>query len=162
MAYHITPEAKTLHLNLSGTVDLSSTAEIKDAILQEPKAGYQRLEIDGADIDYLDSSAVALLLFIRRMSQEQGLLFEISRLSAAAEKVIALAGLQGMLQASHTAQAGTPPADEAPLPALDFSLDNPVPAESSADALDISLDNWFNAPLESESEEDGIEMDKNP
>ncbi len=140
MAYEITQQDASLILTLTGTVDLSETSEIKDAIRDEPKFGYDVLEVDGADLDYIDSSAVALLLFIKRVVEEQGMLFVINRLSSAAGKVIQLAGLDGMLQARYSQQENSvvQPQEQGLVIADEGGLS------------DMSLDDWFNESLADE------------
>lgn len=136
MAYKITPQGKRIVLTLTGTVDLSETSEIKDAIKDEPKFGYSVIEVEGADLDYIDSSAVALLLFIKRLAEQDGMLFEIARLSSAAAKVIQLAGLTNVLNVPQTQQEAIEPQ----------RTQDPVSAKESHDKnpLDVSLEAWFN------------------
>jgi anti-anti-sigma factor len=125
MAYQIKLDGNQLTLVLKGTVDLSETSEIKEAIKSEPKAEFKKLAIEGSEIEYIDSSAVALLLFSKKIAEENGLTFEILSLSDSANKVINLAGLTGVLKTkdSKTSQNTKP--------------------KSTPDDLDISLDNLF-------------------
>jgi len=125
MAYQIKLDDNQLTLVLKGTVDLSETSEIKEAIKSEPKAEFKKLAIEGSEIEYIDSSAVALLLFSKKIAEENGLTFEILSLSDSANKVINLAGLSSVLRTkeSKTTQNTKP--------------------ESASDDLDISLDNLF-------------------
>ncbi len=125
MAYQIKPDDNELTLVLKGTVDLSETSEIKDAIKNEPKADFKKLAIEGSELEYIDSSAVALLLFSKKIAEENGMSFEILSLSESANKVISLAGLSNILKIkeSKSNQNGK--------------------SESRLDDLDISLDNLF-------------------
>ncbi len=137
MTYNITPQGKGIVLTLTGTVDLSETAEIKDAIKDEPKFGYSVIEVEGVDLDYIDSSAVALLLFIKRLAEQEGMAFEITQLSSAAAKVIQLAGLANVLNVPQTQQATIEP-QRAQDPASEKGHDD--------NSLDTSLEAWFNEP----------------
>ena len=98
MAYQIKLDDNQLTLVLKGTVDLSETSEIKDALNSEPKADFKKLLIEGSELEYIDSSAVALLLFSKKIAEENGMSFEILSLSESANKVINLAGLSGVLK----------------------------------------------------------------
>lgn len=123
MAYQIKLDDNQLTLLLKGTVDLSETSEIKEAIKSEPKAEFKKLAIDGSEIEYIDSSAVALLLFSKKIAEESGMSFEIIALSDSANKVINLAGLSSVLKikeskGSQKTKTESPPDD------LDISLDN--------------------------------------
>jgi len=124
MAYQIKLDDNQLTLVLKGTVDLSETSEIKEAIKSEPKAEFKKLAIEGSEIEYIDSSAVALLLFSKKIAEENGLTFEILSLSDSANKVINLAGLSSVLKTKESSNQNKKPM-------------------SASDDLDISLDNLF-------------------
>ena len=93
MAFDLVVNNDAFVLTLSGNVDLSETSNIKDALANEPKAGFKKLLINAESVDYMDSSAVAVLLFSKRLAEEHQMLFEISAISESAVKVIKLAGL---------------------------------------------------------------------
>ena len=124
MAYQIKLDDNQLTLVLKGTVDLSETSEIKEAIKSEPKAEFKKLAIEGSELEYIDSSAVALLLFSKKIAEENGLTFEILSLSDSANKVINLAGLSSVLKTKESNNQKNKPM-------------------SASDDLDISLDNLF-------------------
>jgi anti-anti-sigma factor len=93
MAYDLQTAGDAFTLTLSGTVDLSETSNVKDLLKNEPKAGFKRLVIECGDTEYMDSSAVALLLFAKRVAEENQMVFEIASISSSAKKIIEMAGL---------------------------------------------------------------------
>ena len=93
MAYDLQTAGDAFTLTLSGTVDLSETSNVKDILKNEPKAGFKRLVIECGDTEYMDSSAVALLLFAKRIAEESQMVFEIASISSSAKKIIEMAGL---------------------------------------------------------------------
>ena len=93
MAFDLIFKDNAFILTLTGSVDLSETSTIKESLVNEPKAGFKKLSIVAESVDYIDSSAVALLLFAKRIAEENQMLFEITSISDAATKVIQLAGL---------------------------------------------------------------------
>ena len=93
MAYDLQTADDAFTLTLSGTVDLSETTNVKDLLKNEPKAGFKRLVIECGDTEYMDSSAVALLLFAKRVAEESQMVFEIASISSSAKKIIEMAGL---------------------------------------------------------------------
>ena len=97
MAYKINLNNDTLTLNLSGNVDLSETGQIKQDIQEKSSENFTKLIIKGENISYIDSSAVALLLFLKRFCEESGAIFQIEKLAEIAHKVINLAGLTNIL-----------------------------------------------------------------
>ena len=74
-------------------MDLSETSNAKDILKNEPKAGFKRLVIECGQTEYMDSSAVALLLFAKRVAEESQMVFEIASISSSAKKIIEMAGL---------------------------------------------------------------------
>lgn len=127
MAYQIKSEDNELTLVLSETVDLSETADIKEAIVNEPKVDFKKLTIEGSELEYIDSSAVALLLFSKKIAEENGMTFEILALSESANKVISLAGLSNVLKTKESKSHQS-------------SKDK---LESESSEFDIPLDNLF-------------------
>jgi anti-anti-sigma factor len=93
MAYDLQTAGDAFTLTLSGTVDLTETSNVKDLLKNEPKAGFKRLVIECGETEYMDSSAVALLLFAKRVAEESQMIFEIASISSSAKKIIEMAGL---------------------------------------------------------------------
>lgn len=127
MAYEIKTANHLMTLYLSGNVDLSETSDIKEALTQEPKSGFVEFLIEGQDIEYIDSSGVAVLLFAKKMAEESGLKFKIDSLSDNATKVIELAGLGGIFKIQNK------------------KMDYPKAEKSNQDIddIDLNLDNLF-------------------
>lgn len=139
MSYQISLNKNVLTLKLYDTVDLSETSEIKQALNDEPKSGIDKLVVDGGQIAYLDSSAVALLLFAKRIATDNGMDCEYLPFSEEAFKVINMAGLQATFNAKKAESSEpSPDADEG------FDLDN----------LDINMDEFDGGNLMLDSEKD--------
>jgi len=117
MAYDLQTADDAFTLTLSGTVDLSETSNVKDLLKNEPKAGFKRLVIECGDTEYMDSSAVALLLFAKRVAEENQMVFEIASISSSAKKIIEMAGLGAVF---------TLPAVSSPEESTDDVTDDPV------------------------------------
>jgi len=103
MAYKINLDKDTLILSLSENVDLSETGQIKKDIQEKSTEDFNKLVIEGEKISYIDSSAVALLLFLKRFCEEKGATFQIEKLAEIAHKVINLAGLGSLLTSKQGA-----------------------------------------------------------
>jgi len=117
MAYDLQTADDAFTLTLSGTVDLSETSNVKDLLKNEPKAGFKRLVVECGDTEYMDSSAVALLLFAKRVAEENQMVFEIASISSSAKKIIEMAGLGAVF---------TLPAVSSPEESTDDVTDDPV------------------------------------
>ena len=157
----------SLTLRLFETVDLSETSEIKEALTNEPKAGADKLIVDGGHIDYLDSSAVALLLFSKRVAADNGMTCEFLPFSEEAFKVINMAGLQSTFKAKKIESAPSETGAEETAPEL-FS-DDTEDLEGGIDLDDfdtgeLELDMDDSSPLQSQEDEkkDSDDLDFKP
>ncbi len=146
MAFELIAEGTSLVLKLSETVDLSETSEIKDAIKNEPKAGFKVLAMDASEVEYMDSSAVALMIFSKRIAQENQMLFEITAISKASRKIIVLAGLGKVFNLPEAAPESASDAEPEPEPEPE-----PNPA-SSQEESEVNLDMGSSDEEESEVE----------
>ena len=136
MPYKLLLSETTLTLSLSGSVDLSETSEIKETIKSEPKAGFNRFVIEAEEVEYMDSSAVAVMIFVKRIAEENQLKFSISSISAEGEKIIKLAGLSSLFVLPKS-KSGS---DEILQDNADLTEDKPLDIDLAEDkSLDIDL-----------------------
>jgi anti-sigma B factor antagonist len=157
MAFDLIFKDNTFILTLTGSVDLSETSIIKESLVNEPKAGFKKLSIIAESVDYIDSSAVALLLFAKRIAEENQMLFEITSISNAATKVIQLAGLDKVFTLPVNSSSQSEPVQE-PEVNIDLNADIDNDNEinlSPAEDLDETADG-----MDTE-EKDEVEMDFN-
>jgi len=136
MPYKLLLSETTLTLSLSGSVDLSETSEIKETIKSEPKAGFNKFVIEAEEVEYMDSSAVAVMIFVKRIAEENQLKFSISSISAEGEKIIKLAGLSSLFVLPKS-KSGS---DEILQDNADLTEDKPLDINLTEDKpLDIDL-----------------------
>jgi anti-sigma B factor antagonist len=135
MSYKIKPVNDQLYLYLEGTIDLSETPEIKEAIQNEPKSGFKKFLVDGSKIEYIDSSGVALLIYLKRAIPESGMLLEFESLSENVMKVISLAGLTSIIKPKNSNISEQKSPETQP--------------EKKDDLSDLELDMLFDEPLKS-------------
>jgi anti-sigma B factor antagonist len=140
MSYKITPINDQLYLYLEGAIDLSQTAEIKEAIQNEPKSGFKKFVVDGSKIEYIDSSGVALLIYLKRAIPESGMLLEFESFSENAMKVISLAGLTSILKPKISPISEKKTSD--------------IRLEKNDDLSNLELDILFDEPIKSHNVND--------
>ena len=156
MAFDLIFRGNTFILNLTGSVDLSETSIIKESLVNEPKAGFKKLSIIAESVDYIDSSAVALLLFAKRIAEENQMLFEINSISDAATKVIQLAGLDKVFTLPVNSSSQSEPVQDEVNIDLNADIDNDNEINlSPAEDLDETADG-----MDTE-EKDEVEIDFN-
>ena len=140
MAYDLQTAGDAFTLTLSGTVDLSETSNVKDLLKNEPKAGFKRLVIQCGETEYMDSSAVALLLFAKRVAEESQMVFEIASISSSAKKIIEMAGLGAVFSLPKESSSGAATEDAVKEASEDVQMEEIAPAEGGME-LDLTDDN---------------------
>jgi len=157
MAYDLQTNGESFILSLSGTVDLSETTSIKDLIKNEPKAGFKKLVIECGETEYMDSSAVALLLFAKRVAEENQMVFEIKSISASAKKIIDMAGLGAIFLLPQA----TEEVDESPQEETSVEESPELNLSAADDDLELNLpeeEPQLSDPAEASAEENDDDM----
>ncbi|MDP4836905.1 MAG: STAS domain-containing protein [Burkholderiales bacterium] len=153
MAYNLSVNKNTLTLQLTDTVDMSQTNQIKEGLTNEPKSGMDKLVVDGSKIEYLDSSAVALLIFAKRLAADHGMSCEFSA-SEEAFKVIQMAGLQSVLDVKKASDQSS--TAETASDGHDLNLDDLDIDFGSLDTVATkSLDTGTSIPVKSDEDKNG-------
>ena len=140
MAYDLLTAGDAFTLKLSGTVDLSETSNVKDILKNEPKAGFKRLVIECGDTEYMDSSAVALLLFAKRVAEENQMVFEIASISSSAKKIIEMAGLGAVFALPKVSNPEATTEDNVEV-AGDVKLEEEIAPADGGMEMDLADDN---------------------
>ena len=148
MAYDLQTAGDAFTLTLSGTVDLTETSNVKDLLKNEPKAGFKRLVIECGETEYMDSSAVALLLFAKRVAEESQMIFEIASISSSAKKIIEMAGLGAVFSLpavsnpdaeTDNGQDGAEADQEQEVSPADGGIEMDLSTESADDEIELNL-----------------------
>lgn len=84
-------------LRLDGELDLYNTGQLKEQVLELFADGRSRLVVDLDDVSYVDSSGIALLLYIYTSCQKRGFSVLFANVRGSVEKVIGLTKLDGFL-----------------------------------------------------------------
>jgi anti-anti-sigma factor len=148
MAYDLQTAGDAFTLTLSGTVDLTETSNVKDLLKNEPKAGFKRLVIECGETEYMDSSAVALLLFAKRVAEESQMIFEIASISSSAKKIIEMAGLGAVFSLpavsspdaeTDNGQDGAEADQEQEVSPADGGIEMDLSSDGSDDEIELNL-----------------------
>jgi anti-anti-sigma factor len=85
-------------LSVEGELDLDTVGRLREPAEAELAAGHvQVLALDLAEMSFIDSSGLALLVELRRLSGNAGVQFEIGNVRSGPRRVIAIAGLADTL-----------------------------------------------------------------
>ena len=150
MAFDVRLSGEHAKVVLSGDVDLQTTADLKSEI--QNITGVTRLEIDAANVTYIDSSGIAVLLLARQHCTQNNIALSLPTISDAVNRVLQIAKLDTMLpigQVVSSADTGlmglgvgadaTPADDDDLVNELlsgdddDFVIDPPVAASADDD-----------------------------
>ena len=137
MAFDIRVSGEHAKVVLSGDVDLQTTADLKSEI--QGVTDVTRLEIEAANVTYIDSSGVAVLLLARQHCAQNNITLSMPAVSEAVHRVLQIAKLDAMLPigevvaAADTGLMGLGVAEGAEGPADDDDLVNALLADDAAD-----------------------------
>ena len=95
MAFDVRLSGEHAKVVLSGDVDLQTTADLKSEI--QNISGVTRLEIDAANVTYIDSSGIAVLLLARQHCTQNNIALSLPTISDAVNRVLQIAKLDTML-----------------------------------------------------------------
>lgn len=95
MAFDLNIYGEEARITLSGEVDLQTTADLKAKITS--LKGITSLNISAAQVSYIDSSGIAVLLFARQQSAAMGIRFRVSAVSKSVHRVLEIARLDTLL-----------------------------------------------------------------
>ena len=147
MAFDIRVSGEHAKIVLSGDVDLQTTADLKAEI--QGISDVTRLEIEAANVSYIDSSGVAVLLLARQHCAQNNITLSMPAVSEAVNRVLQIAKLDAMLPIGEVVGAADTGlmglgvgGDEASGPADDDDLVNALLADDAQadDAQDAMVD----------------------
>lgn len=85
-------------LTVAGELDLDSVGALREPAEAELASGrVSAVALELADMTFIDSSGLALLVELRRLAGDAGVQFELVNLRPGPRRVIAIAGLSGTL-----------------------------------------------------------------
>ena len=137
MAIDIRVSGEHAKVVLSGDVDLQTTADLKSEI--QSVTDVTRLEIEAANVTYIDSSGVAVLLLARQHCAQNNITLSMPAVSEAVHRVLQIAKLDAMLPigevvaAADTGLMGLGVLEGAEASTNDDDLVNALLADDAAD-----------------------------
>lgn len=98
LVVHFSVEGDRSVLRLAGELDLETVAELRMHAQAELAAGRcQALTIDMAELTFVDSSGLGLLVELRQMATVSGVAWELANVPPRPARVIEIAGLTDTL-----------------------------------------------------------------
>ena len=97
MSFSIEHNGQSLHVIMHGAVNLSESSQIKDNFEKLMSPETAEVTLDASQVEYIDSSGVASLLYMNKQCAKIGAIFNIKSISEPAARVINLAKLDSIL-----------------------------------------------------------------
>lgn len=88
---------KTTTIKIGGKFDFSVQREFRDAYRNNSQAG-MRYDVDLSQTEYIDSSALGMLLLLREHAEQQKGLVRIVRPASSIKKILAMANFGQLFQ----------------------------------------------------------------
>lgn len=88
-------------VSVSGEVDVSNAPELRDALDAALEAAPAALEADIAEVSYMDSTAIGVLVGVAHRAEEAGVKFSVQRPQRNVRRVLDLLGLVDVLGVSE-------------------------------------------------------------
>ena len=123
MVNGIEVDGQTAKITLSGSVDINSTGELREAV-QQVSTAVKSFTIDASDVSYIDSSGIAVMLLVKQVADRSSATFTITSVSPMVMKVLELAKLDQVFKIQSVSSASSEeqkPASGAPGSSTDFS-----------------------------------------
>jgi anti-sigma B factor antagonist len=93
----IVPERARVTLRVAGELDIATVAELEDAVAELRASGWTAITLDLAEVAFIDSTGLALLLRLARSAGAEGGAIAIGASCPALERLVAVSKLEQAL-----------------------------------------------------------------
>lgn len=90
-------EGARVAVDLAGDLDMYACSRLMEVLQQSLDQPIKELEVNAADLDFIDSAGLRTILWARAEAQSKGIEFQVTAVSRVVERVIDLAGLREIL-----------------------------------------------------------------
>jgi stage II sporulation protein AA (anti-sigma F factor antagonist) len=94
-------------VTLSGEADLSTAAELSEALTRQVASGPQHLTVDISGLSFADSASVRTLVGAGRAMKDRGGTLELTNPQPAVTRLLSLMGVDQMITVRAAADAGS-------------------------------------------------------
>ena len=99
-----TPTIGGCRVSVSGEVDVSNASALRDALDEQLSSGEGALAIDLADVPYIDSTGIGVLVGAAHRAKEQGRSLSVERPQRNVARVLSLLGVGADLNVTGAQQ----------------------------------------------------------
>ncbi len=104
-------EGKTYVLAVSGELDLAAASSLEEELGQALESGSEVIVVDLADLDFIDSTGLSVLVRAHQRAQETGLQLGLVNPGAQVERLLSLTGLTQRLTLDQSVSDQLPQSD---------------------------------------------------
>jgi anti-sigma B factor antagonist len=94
-------ENGTTEVILAGEFDLSTASDLRECLVRPEVLEAKRVQIDLAEVTFLDSSSIGLLIATCKQVRSSGGAFAVTCGSGPALRVLQISGLEGYFEVTH-------------------------------------------------------------
>ena len=105
LSMNTTSDGTTTTIAVSGEIDVSNASELRDALDDALKAGADAVDVDLADVSYIDSTGIGVLVGAANRAAETGTTLVVSRPQRNVRRVLDLLGVGDELNVRDDSQA---------------------------------------------------------
>lgn len=91
-------EGGTLRVLVSGEVDVSNASVLRSSVDAALEARPEKLEVDLAEVGYIDSTGIGVLVGASHRAEEQQMAFEVTNPQRNVRRVLGLLGVERALR----------------------------------------------------------------
>ena len=84
----------TSRVAVTGEVDVSNAAKLREAVDGALAAGAERVEVDLGEVSYIDSTGIGVLVGAAHRAEEGGVAFEVANPQRNVRRVLGLLGVE--------------------------------------------------------------------
>ena len=97
MDYTVTEDASTLLIAINGPMELHTVKDLQNAIIELNTTVNKDVTIDLANVDYIDSTGISILIMLNRQQKQKGKALKIRNAASRVMNLLELSSLSELL-----------------------------------------------------------------
>ncbi len=98
MNFNITEDNSTMIIKINGPMELHSVKDLQARIVEINASLDKNVEVDLADVDYIDSTGISVLIMLHRQQKQKGKSLSIKNATPRVSNLLDLSSLSELLR----------------------------------------------------------------
>lgn len=95
---HVVPDSDGVCVKLKGELDIAGAPQLRDSLAQLAKEPGCSILVDVADLTYLDSTGISVLVVAAKRVRSEGGIFTVANVSGGVRRILEITGLVEFLE----------------------------------------------------------------